>query len=928
VFCLIDAQWDSQLPADARVVVRYPEFVLVETAAPPDLPGGAFEVLDDAAVHVHGVRVEIAAGTYEIGDTPRTIVRLAGPVAPAWVAQLRQHDVEVHFWCPRFGACVSLPAGMDADLLRESLPFVVGAQPYTEELCSRQLGALTSAQRRAAAMPAEVFDVVCFGSDARVRVERELRALGVTILASSSSKIRVHYTGDTAVLRDLVGVKLVDAARAVVPLAATLPAVLGLAGPDGGWDVRFTGRGQVVAVIDTGLDRGDAALVHSDFRGRVRSVRSWPLNPSWQPYVRMPNADDGPDDRSSGHGTHVAGLAVGSGAASAGRFRGVAPDAELVFEAIEQYTDVLPAHHGMIAPGYYLSGRPLDLRELFRSSAAAGAHVHVNAWGDPAQGRYTDDCYETDLFLHGSQDHVIVFAAGNDGADRNGDGVADPGSVYAPASAKNVLAVGATEGGDIGVGNRGTWGDLDPRSERYRHAATRAAGVSGAPGCLAPCSSTGPTRDGRVKPDVCAPGTNLAAPRSALSRRAGWGLASPLPHYMYNGGTSMAAGLAGGFLALLRQAWQEHLGHAPTGVALKALAILGAAPVRQRGTDRPESRHNAGFGRIQFAGSAPALSGRVVFLHDCASDPLSTGGARRFSLSLGVAGRVRAVLAWYDAPGETLVNDLDLALLAADGTVTWGNHDAASHGTPDRSNTVEVIDLDLPAGGHTIRITAANVPTGAQPFALVVAAPAGSQCEAAVGPGGAPLQPTPPEPILPEPPPEPAPPEPILAEPPPEPAPPEPILAEPQPEPSEPILPEPPPPEPPEPITLEDVAGLAASAAARLRAAGVPTLQALLALAPAQLGGGSGLEGLALAALAARLELIRRVAAQPLPPIPADATLADALRPAAPAPAGVDPADWTSLRAVLLPLVLVIEPARLASVQLDDLGAFLPTLTR
>ena len=45
--------------------------------------------------------------------------------------------------------------------------------------------------------------------------------------------------------------------------------------PDGGWRADLTGRGQVVAVADTGLDRGatDDDTLHPDFRGRVRALR-------------------------------------------------------------------------------------------------------------------------------------------------------------------------------------------------------------------------------------------------------------------------------------------------------------------------------------------------------------------------------------------------------------------------------------------------------------------------------------------------------------------------------------------------------------------------------------------------------------------------------------------------------------------------------
>ncbi len=113
---------------------------------------------------------------------------------------------------------------------------------------------------------------------------------------------------------------------------------------------------------------------------------------------------------------------------------------------------------------------------------------------------------------------------------------------------------------------------------------------------------------------------------------------------------------------------------------------------------------------------------------------LATGEVREYPVTLRRAGALRAVLAWYDAPGEVLVNDLDLALLTPAGERVWGNHPAGAAGTPDRANTVEVIHLpSAPAGAYTLRVSAANVPAGAQPFALVVSSPAPDAIRLPVG---------------------------------------------------------------------------------------------------------------------------------------------------------------------------------------------------
>ena len=872
IYALVSRASEGALPrrGGVEVLARYPSLLLVRA---PVLPASVAveEMLEDTAVSVHGLPVEIPEGLFAFEGAPHVLVRLAGPVAPEWTRALEARGVRVLFWCPRFGACLALPEGMDEGAFRDAFPFVLGARPLTAELCSRGTEGLASG----APLPAELVDVVCFTREDRARVEAELAGRGIEVLDASSVKLRVRFGGDLAELREMVGVRVADPARAPRLLsaaaapaqAAPMAGALGLAAEDGGWRDGLAGRGQVVAVADTGLDRGAAdATLHPDFRGRVVHLRSWPVNPSWTPFVTVPGTDDGPADLASGHGTHVAGLAVGSGALSGGRHRGVAPEAGLVFQALEQRTETRPEHAARFPTGLYLSGRPLDLRLLFRAAAEQGARIHVNAWGDPARGRYTDDCYEADLFLRENPEHLVLFAAGNDGADADGDRVLDGGSLYAPASAKNVVAIGATEGPEAGVGMRTDWGGLDLSRKRWPTLGDRADPISGDPERVALCTSAGPTADGRIKPDLCAPGTNLVAPRSAVARGQGWGLASPMPHYMYNGGTSMAVGVAGGFAALVRQAWQEHAGgHAPSGPALKALLVLGALPVIRRGdSGAEEPRHVAGFGRLHFAGCAPRQEGRTVLLMDGgAADALRSGEVREHRFTVGQAGPLRAVLAWYDAPGETLVNDLDLSLVGPGGRRVWGNHPAGGQGAPDRANTVEVIHLPgAEAGEYVLRVAGANVPAGPQPFALALSHPA------------APAAPA-------------APPAPAPA-----------ARAE---------------------IPVDYVWGIGRATAARLAAAGVRTAAALARLDEAALAEATGFRGRTLAALRARLELLASAAARPAPALPAGTTLARAAGPLAEPPSGMAPEAWRQITAELSPLALVFDRARLSRVRVADL---------
>lgn len=681
-------------------------------------------------VWVNGRHVSVPTNAARVGTGPRVVVRLTGPVTTHDRTTIERAGARVEFWCPPYGACVTL-LRPDAAALLAALPRVAGFVPYAQQHCDRALG------RPRRAPGNRWLDVICFAAADRSRVAAELRRRGATVLDEAHSKLRIDWPGDAAPIRDVVGVKVVERPRPArlahsgladsELLRTGLAPDLDDAQPDGRWRTDLDGRGELIAVADTGLDTGDRRTVAADLAGRVRTVVSWPINPSWAPFVTNPGADDGPADRASGHGTYVAGVAAGDGAASGGTHRGVAPGAKVVFQALEQWVAVAPGHPEVGASGFSLAGRPTDLRELFVQARGLGARVHVNAWGSPARGAYDNDSYEADLFLHEHRDALVLFAAGNDGRDADGDRLVDPASLESPATAKNVLTVGATEGSQQ-IGFFGTWAQLQNGGRVFANAADRADPVAGQPDRIALLSSAGPTADGRIKPDVCAPGTDIVGPRSSVATGNGWGLVDPAPHYMADGGTSVAVAVAGGCCALLRQAWRAHRhGRSPAGATLKALVILGAAPVLSRAGAAPESRFVAGHGRIDLDGSLPttAAGEQVRILSDStAHGAVATGRSRTFRLALPHGGRLRAVLCWYDVPGEHLINDLDLTLTGpAVSTPIWGNHEPGHPdrpGGPDRVNSVEVIDAGgLAAGTWVLTVTGANVPAGPQPFSLV-----------------------------------------------------------------------------------------------------------------------------------------------------------------------------------------------------------------
>ena len=715
-----------------KLLQRYDAFDLVDFLGQvEELSGISHTVTENQPIYVNGSPVTIPRGNFAVEGHPRTLIRFAGPITRRWQKLIKAFKIKIHFLCPPYGMCVEFPRPEILQQLVERLPLLIASAPYTQEHCTRRTVSLPLAIKNLAGVSGKWVDLVFFTQTDRDRIKTEFEQSGKRVVAESLYKLRLENDMPLTALRDLKGVKLVDETRPVITASLELLDAIGLPQfPMTDSHEELSGQGQFIAVADTGLDWGlSEATIHPDFTGRVHEITSWPINESWNQYVTQPGHDDGAVDSNTGHGTHVAGLALGSGEASQGHYRGVAPKAKLVFQAIEQFTKIKSTYAGDLQSGYYLSGRPLDLRDLFSEARELGARIHVNAWGDPSQGGYTDDCYEADDFLAKHQDAIILFAAGNDGADKDGNRRIDARSLYSPASAKNVIAIGATEGPRQGVGLRVNWDAFDDaRNKRFANSDDRRDAISGEPEHIALISSAGPTRDGRIKPDLCAPGTNLAAPRSQATSGNGWGLASPLPYYMYYGGTSMATGAAGGYFALLRQAWQSHLSDvAPSGAALKALAILAAHPILRRDSLQEEPRNIGGFGSIHLAKALPTAENGIRLV-DFREPGLHTGETKTFSFRLNQEQEFKAVLCWYDAPGEVLINDLDLSLECEGVVYRWGNHDGNETGQPDRQNTVELIQVSaLKPGNYTLRVTAANIPAGPQAFALVFNSPADKQ---------------------------------------------------------------------------------------------------------------------------------------------------------------------------------------------------------
>ncbi|MGA1792884.1 MAG: S8 family serine peptidase [Thermoplasmatota archaeon] len=484
------------------------------------------------------------------------------------------------------------------------------------------------------------------------------------------------------------------------------------------WDtLGLNGSGQKVAIADTGIDTGvdshsvDGDMI-ADFDNRV-TTSTWA----------------GPDSSDThSHGTHVTGSVAGNGSNSNGSIQGMAPEAEIFFQSIANQN-----------AGNRLE-LPSNLSLLFQDAYDFGARIHTNSWGAAYAGAYTTSSRDVDWFLYYHPEMIILFSAGNNGMDYykpygtyNPDGKIDPDSIGSPATAKNCITVGAGENYRLEGGYQFQWG-TGSWLWKYSMDPIRTDLMSDDPTGIAAFSSRGPTDDGRMKPDVIAPGTNILSVRSTRTSATGWGTFAHNSNYLFMGGTSMSTPITAGTMVLIREFYEEVLNHtAPSGALMKATLVNGAQDMTpgQYGSDnatiqeiisRPDDAQ--GWGRIDIPNSLVPRRGATVSYIDEKVGIRTDDVVTRY-VNVNSTDDLRLTLAWSDYPAAayasvTLVNDLDLVLTAPNGTIYHGNDFLSPfNDTTDRTNPLEGISVPSPAlGWWKVEVKAYNTPMGPQHFGL------------------------------------------------------------------------------------------------------------------------------------------------------------------------------------------------------------------
>jgi subtilisin-like proprotein convertase family protein/subtilisin family serine protease len=726
-----DAEGTAALArTDARVLARYESFSLVEAKGGDDerLRGAGAERRDDMRT------VETAAGEIdprsersslaakEAPDRQETLalVQFVGPPKEAWLERLRRTGVRVLTYQAQ-NAYVVHAQGEAVGRLAA----VVGTDPVV-----RAVSVLTATDKvERVSRPWGRWAVTTVAGAVGADVRNDAAQAGLAVGAPSTvGALRTQYLAlsadeveDLALDPSVVAIEpdrepeLLDERAAQIVAGNLDPPGFTLPGGAGylGWLVDpsripdQTTFDDTIDVTDTGLDGGIDPPAHPDFREQGSAS-----NDDRVSYVNN-HTGETPSD-CSGHGTNTASIATGYNTSGGSDFRdgegfnhglGVAPFARV------GVSKIFPSCGAQFAQPNY--------GNVAAEAHLDGAVISNNSWGEgnnDSWGTYSSrsrlydrlvrDARPSDSAfpLAGNQQMVEVFAAGNDGDDNPRFADEGYGTISAEGSAKNVITVGASE--SVRLSGTDGCGVTDAQANSARD--------------IVNFSSRGPTDDGRLKPDLVAPGTHITGARPQHAGYIGNGVCNNFPGttwYTVHSGTSQAAPQVSGAAALVRR-WYRHTQlnddpslEGPSPALTKALLVNNATDLAGGDNGKGDTiaagpNTDQGWGRVNLGNIFDSTTRR--YRDQLPADILNDSGHTRVrAYSVPDPNRpIKVTLAWTDAPGPTsgdpVVNNLDLAVDAGGRTYkgnVFSGSTSRTGGTADARNNVE--SVYLPAGSAT-----------------------------------------------------------------------------------------------------------------------------------------------------------------------------------------------------------------------------------
>ena len=637
------------------------------------------------------------------------LIQFNGPVEPARRAQLQSAGVELIQYVPDDAFIAKLKQVSPATV--GAMSFVNWIGPYRTE--HKIHPRLTAAAGSAAKTKAPVRVSILLSASATAAELAEVRSHLAQVYSESRLRQGIIVRGE--LLPGQLDALAQSAAVLWIERAAKRKLVDELASKIVGGDdgqiatptvtqqLGFNGAGVTVCVADTGLDSGDTNTMHPDLRGRVTGFQFYPP---------LTDGSDG-----YGHGTHCAGIVAGNAAtgetdpdSGALYGLGVASGANLFVERI-----------------FDANANEVDFTSdetLTHDAVRHGAKIGSNSWGNDVQGEYDTDCAQFDELVRdadagtpGDQPFILEFSAGNAGPDTS--------TIGSPACAKNVIATGASENvpGTLAM-TYGLYAD--------------------GPDTMCDFSSRGPCADGRIKPDLVAPGSWIASAASqAAPDEASIAWTAIDNYYVFMGGTSMSGPHAAGAAAVFVQFYKStHTNALPSPALVKAALINSADELDEaNGGPGPIPNNDEGWGRINLVNIITTNASAAPRYYQYLDQTVLLTNSQVYAQHIFVQGAdqpLKVTLAYTDVPGfpgalPALVNDLDLEMVGPDGTLYRGNQFGGGESvpnapTPDKLNNVEGVYLAQPTpGDYLIRVrgskivqdAVSNTPAIDQDFALV-----------------------------------------------------------------------------------------------------------------------------------------------------------------------------------------------------------------
>jgi hypothetical protein len=444
---------------------------------------------------------------------------------------------------------------------------------------------------------------------------------------------------------------------------------------NGGAGLNLEGQGMEVSTNRARLgmwEPGVPRLTHQEFGNRLT--------------MRDGSTFSGANDENE-HATHVAGTMIASGVNA--NAKGMAPQAKMDgYDANNDLSEMgTAANEGMLVSNHSYGA----------SLPAPGETQNI------ARGFYDSEAQAWDNLCVNAPFYLPVQATGNDRDDNT------PGMTYdlllGSSNAKNTLGVGAVN--------------------ILTNAYSQPSDV-----VMSAFSTYGPTDDGRIKPDVVAPGVQILS-----------SIDTGNDQYKALDGTSMAGPAVAGALFLVQQHYRNVVGNNTTFMRSSTLRGLAIHTAEEAGAN-PGPDYGFGWGLLNAERCTEVIS-NTSQTHILSEETLNNNAT--FTRQITVAGGqpLKVTICWTD-PGATplaqtaaninnrtsrLVNDLDLRILNSNNQVIadlpWkldpdAPTDAATKGDNTVDNVEQISVTNLTAGTYTIRVTHKGTLANPQPFALIV----------------------------------------------------------------------------------------------------------------------------------------------------------------------------------------------------------------